>query len=219
MLINMMDENFPAAIAAAQKALEYNPDDLELYRYIAPSYYQMKEYDKALATYDKALSLADSTDVEAISDLIGGKGDVYFEMGDTVRAFETYDQSLAVYPGNTSIMNNYAYFLSLCGKDLDKAERMAGMAVKQNPDNATFLDTYAWVYFVKKDYDMALLYIKSAVDKDTSGSPDLLEHYGDILFFNGELDQALEQWQRALEADPDNELLQRKVKFKTYFAK
>jgi len=214
-----MDENFPAAIRAAERALEYNPESLDLYSYIAPSYYQMKEYDKALQTYDKALTLVDSADVETRSDLIGGKGDVYFDMGDTLRAFHTYEEALALYPGNVGIMNNYAYFLALSGVELDKAERMSAMAVKQDPDNATYIDTYAWVFFVKGDYPMALMYIKSAVDKDTDGSSDLLDHYGDILFFNGDKDQAVEKWKLALDLDPSNELLQRKVRDKTYYAK
>lgn len=217
MLINMMDENFPAAITAAEKALTYNPDSLDLYRYIAPSYYQMKEYDKALATYDMALERVDSLDLELRSDLIGGKADVYFSLGDTLKAFETYEEALDIFPANTGVMNNYAYYLSLSDRDLDKAERMAAMAVKYNPDNATYLDTYAWVFFKKHDYNMALTYIKAAIDNDDSGMSEIFEHYGDILFMMGEPEQAVEQWKKALEAAPDNELLQRKVKHRTYF--
>ena len=92
---------------------------------------------------------------------------------------------------------------------------MAALAVKDEPDNDNFIDTYAWVYFAKKDYNMALLYIKSAVEKDKDNH--LLEHYGDILWFNDQKDEAVEQWTKALEKDPDNELLQRKVKDKTYY--
>lgn len=219
MIVNIMDENIPAAIVAGDKALEYNPDSLDLYRYIAPAYFQIKQYDKSLQTYERAIALTDSADVISRSDFIGGMGDVYFEMGDTVRAFEHYEQSLQLNPLNTGIMNNYAYFLSLSERDLDKAERMAALAVKDQPQNATYLDTYAWVFFKKKDYQMALLYIKSALDNDDSPSGDLLDHYGDILFMTGDHEAAVEQWQKALELMPDNELLQRKVKHRTIFFK
>lgn len=219
MIVNIMDENIPAAIAAGDKALEYNPDSLDLYQYIAPAYFQLKQYDKSLQTYTKALQLADSADVNTRSDLIGGMGDVYFEMGDTVRAFQLYEESLQLNPINSGIMNNYAYFLALCGRDLDKAERMAAMAVKDMPQNATFLDTYAWVYFAKKDYQMALVYIKSAIENDDSPNGDLLDHYGDILFMTGDHEAAVEQWEKALKLLPDNELLQRKVKHRTIFFK
>ena len=218
MVVNIMGDNYPGAIKAAQKALEYNPDDLDLYRYIASAYYQMKEYDKAIATYDQALLLVDKTkDGELYSDLLGGKGDVFVEMGDSAAGFNLYDKALEITPGNTSIMNNYAYFLSLSNKDLDKAERMASKAVYANPNNATFIDTYAWVFFKKKNYDMALFYIKSAINNSDEPSSDILEHYGDILFVTGDTEEAVKQWEKALELDPDNELLKRKVENKTYY--
>ena len=116
-------------------------------------------------------------------------------------------------------MNNYAYFLSLCGKDLDKAESMAAKAVYANPNNATFIDTYAWVFFKKKNYDMALLYIKSAISNADSPSADIYEHYGDILYMTGNHDEAVVQWEKALELEPTKELLQRKVVDKTYYEK
>lgn len=218
MVVNIMDDNYAGAINAAEKALEYNPENLDLYRYIAPSYYQMKEYDKAIVTYDKALALVDSTkNVELYSDLLCGKGDVYVELGDSARGFEYYERSLSIAPGNTGTMNNYAYFLSLCGKDLDKAESMAAKAVYSNPNNSTFIDTYAWVFFKKKNYDMALLYIKSAIDNADSPSADILEHYGDILYMTGDKENAVNQWEKALELNPTKEVLQRKVLDKTYY--
>lgn len=218
MITQMMAEDFPAAINSASKALEYNPDSLELYRYIAPAYLQMKQCDKALETYNIALAMTDSLDVETLSDLKGGMGDVYQEMGDSEKAFACYEEAIKYNPGNVGIMNNYAYFLSLKGEDLDKAERMAAIAVKAYPNSATYLDTYAWVYFKKKDYKMALMYIKSAIDNDDTHSADVLDHYGDILFMNGETEAALEQWQKALEKAPENELIQKKVKHKTIFS-
>lgn len=220
MVVNVFDDNYPKAIEAAKKALEYNPENMDLYRYIAPLYYQMKEYDKAIATYDDALALVDSVeDKELYSDLLGGKGDVMVELGDTIGAYSLYEKALSLFPGNTSIMNNYAYFLSLSDKDLDKAESMAAKAVNANPNNATFIDTYAWVYFKKKNYDMALFYIKSAINNSDSPSSDIIEHYGDILYMTGDKEEAVKQWEKALELSPDSDILKRKVDNKTYFEK
>ena len=216
-ILNMMDDNYADAVKASEKALEYNPDNMDLYGYVAGCYQQMKEYDKAIETYEKILSLTDSTDIDRRADLITGMGDTYSEMKDTVRAIECYERALELDPLNSGALNNYAYFLAQRSEDLDRAERMAALAVKEDPENANFIDTYAWVYFAKKDYTKALLYIKSAVEHDEDNH--LLEHYGDILWFNDERDAAVEQWTKALENDPDNELLQRKVKDKTYYEK
>ena len=214
-ILNMMDDNYPAAIKASEKAMEYNPDNVDLVRYVAGCYYQMKEYGKAVETYHKAIQMVDSTDVEILSEIITGMGDIASEMGDDENAVHYYERALALSPLNSGALNNYAYFLAQRRQDLDRAERMAALAVKDSPDNANFIDTYAWVYFAKKDYTKALLYIKSAVEHDDDNH--LLEHYGDILWFNDEHEAAVEQWTKALETDPDNELLQRKVKDKTYY--
>ncbi len=216
-ILNMMDDNYPDAVKASEKALEYNPDNLDLYGYVAGCYHQMKEYGKAIETYEKILTLTDSTDLERRAELITGMGDTYSEINDTIKAIECYERALELDPTNSGALNNYAYYLAQRGENLDQAERMAAMAIKDDPDNANFIDTYAWVYFAKKDYTKALLYIKSAVEKDEDNH--LLEHYGDILWFNDEKEQAVEQWTKALEEDKDNELLQRKVKDKTYYEK
>ena len=214
-ILNMMDDNYADAIKASEKALEYNSNNLDLYRYVAGCYHQMKEYGKTLEMYENILEMTDSTDLEERSIVITGMGDVYSEMQDTTRAIECYQHALELNPINSSALNNYAYFLAQRGEDLENAERMAALALKDEPDNAAYLDTYAWVFFAKKDYTKALLYIKSAVENDEENH--LLEHYGDILWFNDEKEQAVEQWTKALETDPDNELLQRKVKDKTYY--
>ena len=216
-ILNMMDDNYADAVKASEKALVYNPDNLDLLGYVAGCYHQMKEYDKAIETYERTIALTDSANVEKLSDLITGMGDTYSEMNDTSKTIQCYERALQLNPINSGALNNYAYYLAQRAEDLDRAERMAALAIKDEPDNANFIDTYAWVFFAKKDYKMALLYIKSAIEKDDDNH--LLEHYGDILWFNDEKEAAVEQWSKALEQDPDNELLQRKVKDKTYYEK
>lgn len=219
MMVDLMAERFPDAINAAQKALEYNPDNIELYQYIAPAYFQMKEYDRALDLYNKCLTKSDSTDYNLRSNVYGGIGDVYSALGDTVKAFECYEKALKIDPSNISIMNNYAYFLAVAGKDLDKAERMSALAVKGAPNNATFLDTYAWVFFKKREYKLALAYIEYAIKNDKNPTYELWEHYGDILFMSGNPDKAVECWEKAQKINPNSDVLNRKVKNKTYFYK
>ena len=214
-ILNMMDDNYPDAVKASEKALEYNPDNLDLRRYVAGCYYQMEEYDKAISAYEEVLSMVDSTDTERRAEILTGIGDIYSQLKDTPKTIEYYENALQIDPLNSGALNNYAYYLAQRGENLDRAEAMAALALKFEPDNANFIDTYAWVYFAKKDYAKALLYIKSAVEKDEDNH--LLEHYGDILWFNNEPEAAIEQWTKALELEPDNELLQRKVKNKTYY--
>lgn len=211
LVLNIISENYEAAIAAGDRAIELNPNDIELYGYIAPAYYNIKQYDKAIEVYKKALAAVDSTDTEHRSMFLGGMGDAKFSMGDTIGAFALYDQAIEIDPNNVSILNNYAYFLTLCNRDLDKAERMSAKTVQAEPQNATFLDTYAWVFYKRKEYTMAQLYIEMAIKNERRPSSDIYDHYGDILLAVGNKQEALKQWKKALELDAGNKELLEKV--------
>ena len=211
LVLNIISENYEAAIAAGDRAIELNPNDIELYGYIAPAYYNIKQYDKAIDVYKKALAAVDSTDTEHRSMFLGGMGDAKFSMGDTIGAFALYNQAIEIDPNNVSILNNYAYFLTLCNRDLDKAERMSAKTVQTEPQNATFLDTYAWVFYKRKEYTMAQLYIEMAIKNERRPSSDIYDHYGDILLAVGNKQEALKQWKKALELDAGNKELLEKV--------
>ena len=211
LVLNIISENYEAAIAAGDRAIELNPNNIELYGYIAPAYYNIKQYDKAIEVYKKALTAVDSTDTEHRSMFLGGMGDAKFSMGDTIGAFALYDQAIEIDPNNVSILNNYAYFLTLCNRDLDKAERMSAKTVQAEPQNATFLDTYAWVFYKRKEYTMAQLYIEMAIKNERRPSSDIYDHYGDILLAVGNKQEALKQWKKALELDAGNKELLEKV--------
>lgn len=211
LVLNIISENYEAAIAAGDRAIELNPNNIELYGYIAPAYYNIKQYDKAIEVYEKALAAVDSTDTEHRSMFLGGMGDAKFSMGDTIGAFALYDQAIEIDPNNVSILNNYAYFLTLCNRDLDKAERMSAKTVQAEPQNATFLDTYAWVFYKRKEYTMAQLYIEMAIKNERRPSSDIYDHYGDILLAVGNKQEALKQWKKALELDAGNKELLEKV--------
>ena len=211
LVLNIISENYEAAIADGDRAIELNPNDIELYGYIAPAYYNIKQYDKAIEVYKKALAAVDSTDTEHRSMFLGGMGDAKFSMGDTIGAFALYDQAIEIDPNNVSILNNYAYFLTLCNRDLDKAERMSAKTVQAEPQNATFLDTYAWVFYKRKEYTMAQLYIEMAIKNERRPSSDIYDHYGDILLAVGNKQEALKQWKKALELDAGNKELLEKV--------
>lgn len=203
--------NYEKAIEVGDKAIRLNPDNVELYSYLGSSCYSVKQYDKAIEVYDKALAILDSTQVDDRSNLLSGKADVKFAMGDTIAAFALYDQSLDLNPDNPGTLNNYAYFLALSNRDLDKAERMSAETIVADAANPTYLDTYAWVFYMRKEYTMAQLYIEMAINNEEQPTSELFEHYGYILLANGDKQKALEQWRKAIELKPDNEQLVKQI--------
>ena len=144
-------------------------------------------------------------------------GDILHDKGLAEEAYAAYDSCLQWKDDNLGCLNNYAYYLSEEDRELAKAEQMSYRTVQAEPDNATFLDTYAWILFKRKKYAEAMQYINMAVDNDTTKSAVIIEHAGDIHAVNGDTDGAVKFWQQALEAGAENDkAIRRKIKLKKY---
>ena len=155
-------------------------------------------------------------------------GDIYHQKGKNAEAYAAYDSSLVYNPDNIGTMNNYAYFLSVERKSLDKAEEMSYRTVKAEPSNATFLDTYAWILFEKGKYTEARIYMEQALQNEQNPSRVLLEHAGDIYYMAGQKEKALEYWKKAdakpvekneeAPSEKDKQRLKQKIAQKKYIA-
>lgn len=108
-------------------------------------------------------------------------GDLKHSQGFSKTAYQAYENALAVDPNYAPVLNNYAYFLCLEGKKLRKAEKMSAITIRDNPDNATYLDTYAWILHLLKRDAEAKPYLKHAMIFGGRDSKDVLQHYADIL--------------------------------------
>ncbi|WP_304588948.1 tetratricopeptide repeat protein [Duncaniella muris] len=204
---------------AIKRSLRYYPDNSRQYLVLGSIYDQEGQRDKATAEYRHALSLTDSTDVSQLSRIYGAMGDNLYASEQADSAFVYYQKSLLYDPDNTLALNNCAYYLACEGRDLDRALEMIEKAVGAEPENATSMDTYAWVLFKRKDYAKAREIIDRTLSLSDERSEEILEHAGDIYFMDGDPDGALRFWKEALELAPDNQLLAKKVKHKTYFFK
>lgn len=224
-----MDE----VIALCAPAVEYSPDVLEFYYYMGLAYHQKNETDEALKVFQKGVNqVNEKSDKNLVSDFYAIMGDLYHIKKMNVEAYAAYDSALVYKSDNVGALNNYAYYLSLERKDLDKAEEMSYRTVKAEPDNGTYLDTYAWILFEKRKYVEAKIYIDQAMQNGGDSSSVVVEHCGDIYYMNGEPDKAVEYWRKAEElskvpSDDDDgsertekelKLLKKKITYKKYFA-
>ena len=206
-----------ALIEAARRAIAQSPGVGRYYLIVASSQLVAGCYDEAEATLQAGLDVPEiGSDPLMRSEFYTLYGDIAFRRDMTDEAFAYYDKALENNPKNYGALNNYSYYLALLGRDLDKAERMSGEVIKANPENATYLDTYAWVYFKQGRYALARLYLKKAIDLSNEASAEMYEHYGDVLAVTGQEAEAVEWWKKALEAGGDSELLRRKISLKKY---
>ena len=207
-------------IALCQEARQYNPEEMAFYYYQGMAYYQKDNHDKALEAFQNGIGVINEDSNPAIvSDFYAVMGDLLHQKGLTREAFEAYDSCLQWKEDNIMCLNNYAYFLSELGEQLNKAEQMSYKTVKAEPKSPTYLDTYAWILFMQKRYAEAKIYIEQALQNDTDSSAVITEHAGDIYIQNKDVDRAVELWQQALAKDPKNKILIRKIKQRKYLRK
>ena len=213
------DKDYDKVIAYCRPAQQYNPDEMLFYYFQGVAHVQKGEQDEALETFQKGVSqINQESNPEIVSDFYVMMGDILHDKGRDHEAFAAYDSCLQWKPDNIGCLNNYAYFLSVLGKDLSKAEQMSYKTIKAEPDNSTYLDTYAWVLFRQGRYEEAKIYIDQAVKNDSTFSNVVVEHAGDIYAMTGDMEKALEYWQRAVEEGNASAVLQRKIKLKKYIA-
>jgi Tfp pilus assembly protein PilF len=124
-------------------------------------------------------------------------GDVYHQLGDNRKAFKSYEKALKVNPDYAYVLNNYAYFLSLEGRKLKKAQDMSGRAVQAEPDNDNYLDTYGWILHLLGKSAEAKPQFKHAMLYGGKDSPVILDHYAEVLFALKEYDMAFVYWNLA----------------------
>ena len=179
------------------------------------AYSQQKKYDKAIGYIKTASSLA-SDDKDLLSLSYSSLGDCYHELKDNKNSDDAYDKSLSYNPDNAFSLNNYAYYLSLRGEQLDKAAQMSAHSNELQPNTASFEDTYAWILFRQKKYADAKIWIEKAILHDKTNSAVQTEHYGDIMFYLGDTDAAVASWKKAKAHGEQSPILDRKINERKY---
>ena len=205
--------------AECEQAVMYHPDRLVFYYFMGLAYYQIEDYEVGVRSLRRgAEQLTDESDPDMASDLYAMMGDMLHIEGMDAQAYEAYDSCLQWKPNHIGCLNNYAYYLSENDADLEKAERMSYQTIIEEPENATFLDTYAWILFKRERYAEAKEYIDKALSHlESDQNATIVEHAGDIYALNGEMDKAVEYWKRAIKEGGDAKILRKKINLRKYF--
>ncbi|MBZ4676266.1 MAG: hypothetical protein JG782_885 [Anaerophaga sp.] len=196
-------------------AITFFPEEPLFRLFHGVALFQQDELEKSAKTLEKGLEYTDDN-VRLKGQFHSYLGDIYHSMGNVDKSFQHYEEALKIDENNIIVLNNYSYYLALENRDLDRAERMSAKTVELEPGNATYLDTYAWVLFKKGRYTEAKFIMERAIDNLKEPSGVIYEHYGDILYKTGDIEGAVKQWNNALKYDGHSDLLEDKIKRKTY---
>ena len=145
----------------------------------------------------------------------GYLGDTYHTLEEYEKSDGAYEDALALDPNNYVVLNNYSYYLSLRLEKLELAKKMSTQLIRGNPDNPTYLDTYAWVNYALGNYEEAKRILEKIIDGDEQNA-EFYNHYGDVLYQLGFQNEAVIQWKKARTLDDkldniDQKITERKV--------
>ena len=178
--------------------------------YYAMAAMELKDYQVADAELKKAMILA-GNDNELKVQVMSMQGDLKYRMKDYDACYGYYEEALALSPDDPLLLNNYSYFLAEGGRDLKKALRMAERVMQLDGENATYIDTYAWVLYKLGKYREAHREMLRILVNGEEHDPELLEHMGFIKMKLGKCSEAVSFWRKALEGDSTKKYLEEEI--------
>jgi tetratricopeptide (TPR) repeat protein len=199
-----------SVIAVGNRATKFFPNQAALHYIMGFSYQAKQNYTTAIKEYYKAIDYAggnEAMQAQAFSSL----GDLYNTTKSYKQSDSCFDEALKLDDEDATVLNNYAYFLSLRSEKLEIAEKMSKKSLEIRKDEKTFLDTYAWILYKQKKYALAAKAQKEALDAPGDNDATMLEHYGDMLYQLADKTQAKKYWLQAKQKGSKSEWLDKKI--------
>ncbi len=211
-LIDLTLNEMDSVLAHTAEARELFPNTPSFWFYNGMANLLKKHYGEAVKSLEQARRISPGNN-DMQFEIYSQLGDAYYNLKQPDKAFQAFEQALLLDSANAHVLNNYSYFLSEEKTSLDRALRLSTRLIRLFPEEATYEDTHGWVLFRMGRYAEALPFLESASKKSSSGV--IREHFGDALFRNGKVDQAVSVWKEAAglagETSPE---LQTKIKEK-----
>jgi tetratricopeptide (TPR) repeat protein len=204
------EKDYHRLVAIADSALLYYPNQKEMFMLRGFGHLQNNNLEKSYNDFLFARRLTGALD-EDRNQILHYLAEVTYKMKRNDDAFKYYEEIIENDKNDIVALNNYAYYLSLENRDLNKALEMSAKTIKKEPKSSTYLDTYAYILFQLRRYPEALKYIELAILNGGTNSGVILEHYGDILFMNGQTDLAVNTWKEAKEKGDTSDMIDIKI--------
>ncbi len=206
-------DKFEQVVELCKEALDYFPGSATLYLYKGLAENRLKLYEKAIQSFQNGLDYS-GTNKEFRFQFLVNLAESYHALNDFEKMVENYEEALKIKNDDPLVLNNYAYYLSLENKNLEKARELAEKALDMDAENPAILDTYGWILYLQGNYQEALNYVEKAYQRK-KWDADIMEHMGDIYFKLGHTDTAVMYWKKALKKVKESQRLENKIKHKS----
>ncbi len=207
--LETQEKKYDSVILYAEEALEFFPNQSNVYYFNGYAHLRKRDYRNATQLLEQAKRLTKNNE-QQVAEINSMLGDAYQAIKEYDKSAKAYDEALEFNPMNDIVLNNYSYYLSLRKADLEKAEKMSSLLVKNHPDNISYLDTHAWVLYNREKYKEAKKVMERALTLDKPSAINY-EHYGDILYQLGDVEEAVEQWRKAKALGSLNQEIDKKI--------
>lgn len=214
--INSDLKNYDQLLESTNEAKEYFPNQSLVYFFNGLANQQLKNLNEAETAYLRGVKMAGENNALK-GQFYSNLGDLYNDLNKFALSDEYFEKALELDGKNAYVLNNYSYYLSLRGENLEHAAEMSLKSNQLVPNSSSFLDTYAWILYKSAKYSEAKEWQEKAIRASDEVSGTLLEHLGDILFKLGEVDKALEEWKKAMNVGGGSELLPKKLSDKKLY--
>ncbi|GEM_PF-1021044 len=137
---------------------------------------------------------------DRLLNIYGNLGDLYHIKNKLKECYKYYNKALKLDPEYPPVLNNYAWYLATESKkkDLDKAQQMSKIAITKESSNSIYLDTYAWILYLKGEYQEAKKYFQQAIAYGTDLEASILSRYAKCLYSLKEYDLSAEYYKKAI---------------------
>jgi tetratricopeptide (TPR) repeat protein len=168
---------------------------------------EFNAWDKCLAAVAGARKNAPVRNV----DLLLLEANALESLGQDDRAMTVLREGQRLDSANPTLQNNLGYLLLEKGGDLDEASRLIRAALDKDPNNSSTLDSWGWALFKQGKFKEAEEALRKASTLSPF-SPEIRRHLGETLLKLERLQEALDEWERALAfVFPDRKVLEKQV--------
>jgi tetratricopeptide (TPR) repeat protein len=199
-------ENSDAAKKRVKAIISSFSNSADAYMLLSSIYFSQQKYRKLLTETEAALSLPDLP-----SRLLFNRAIAHEHFKEYEEVESSLKRLLAMEPQNSEGLNFLGYTYAVQKINLDEAEALIRRALNEKPDDGYYLDSLAWVYYQRGEYDKAIETQVKAISQ-ISDDPVMHEHLGDMLWKKDDKAKARDSWQKALELKHDKpKLIKRKI--------
>jgi len=193
----------------AEQALELFPNQAWLYLINGVVKLREKNPEEAINLFEEGKKRSEDNS-SLLSLFYSYLGDTYYAIQEYQKSDDAYESALQLNPNNYLVLNNYSYYLSLRMEKLSLAKKMSTKLIQNNPENNTYLDTYAWVHYALGDYVEAKRVLEKVINTGDLNA-EYFNHYGDVLYQLGDVDNAVFNWQKAKDLDKTLKNIDKKI--------